>query len=146
MSMRLEEIAPHVAEKIKTASRDQQLKVVQLACRFAMNAAPIQEPVVIHALSALGRNEVLNDEQVASLNGLMQQLDDTYFDLQDLSEDDPEKQVDALRYFGKARALSALLFSQDPDALVAAMESVYEASATTDQPADLFEAVMRLIS
>lgn len=144
--MRLEPIAPHVAEKIRAADSKQRRDSVLSACRFAVNAVHVNMPLVAEALLALEMGLVLSDEKIAGLNDLVQQFDERYFDLQEQSGDDPSTQIEALSYFGKARALSALLFSQNPDALVAAMESVYEASATTAQPADLFEAVMRLLS
>ncbi len=117
-----------------------------LACQFAMNAAPVNNAVVTQALSALEHDQRFTGEQIAELNRLLQELDERYFDLQDQADDDAEKQIEALHCFGQARAVSALLFSQDPDPVVASMEAVYEASTTTDNSVDLFDAAIQLLS
>jgi len=144
--MRLESIEPRLAEEIKKSGSELQRRVALLACRFAMNAAPVGNSIAAQALLVLEIGQRFTEEQLAKLNNLQQELDDRYFDLQEQAEDDAEKQVEALQYFGQARAVSALLFSQDSDPLVASMEAVYEASSTTDRPADLFDAVTHLLA
>lgn len=144
--MRLESIEPRLAEKIKNSDSDRLRKVVLLACQFAMNSAPVGNPIAAQALSALEREQRFTGEQLAELNNLQRELDDRYFDLQEQSEGGTETQVEALRYFGQARTVLALLLSQNSDPLIASMEVVYEAASTTDQPADLFDAVVHLLS
>jgi len=144
--MRLESIEPHLAGKIRTSDSGRQRKVMLFACQFAMNAAPVNNAVVTQALSALEHDQRFTAEQIAELHRLLQELDERYFDLQDQANDDAEKKIEALHCFGLARAVSALLFSQDPDPMVASMEVVYEASATTDKPVDLFDAAIQLLS
>jgi len=144
--MRLEAIEPHLAGKIRTSDSGRQRKIVLLACQFAMNVAPVGNAVVTQALSALEHDQRFTVEQIAELNRLLQELDERYFDLQDEADDDAEKQIEALHCFGQARTVSALLCGQDPDPMVASMEVVYEASATTDKPVDLFDAAIQRLA
>jgi len=83
----------------------------------------------------------LSQERIAELNELAIQFDDKYFDIQDKAEDNVALQTESLRLFSQARAVSALSFAGGEDALVAAMESVYEASMAFDDNSKFFATV-----
>ncbi|MDO3617321.1 hypothetical protein Q3O97_15830 [Ralstonia pseudosolanacearum] len=146
MTGRLETIALHVAEQIRTASPEQQHAAAVLACRLALEATSFNEALTSQALLALVEHRALPDGQAVKLSKLAQELDDRYFDLQDLADSGPEQQQQALRFFGQARAVSALLLAHGPDPLEAAMEAVYEATATMDDPATILDSVLSLFA
>ena len=140
--MRLETVAKDLAAKLRTASPAQQRAASLVACQLALQAVPIEAPIVSETLEQLRQQGVLPQRRVAELNDLAAQLDGEYFDLQDKAEDDPALQSEALRLFGQARAVSALSFAGGQDALAAAMEAIYEASATMDDGSRIYDAVL----
>ena len=144
--MRLEIAEKDVAKKLRLANPTQQRAASLVACELALEAAAIENPDVLSAIEQLKRDKQLTKEVLSELNALAAQLDEEYFDLQDRSEDDPSIQVESLRLFGQARAVKALSFAGGEDSLVAAMEAIYEASATVDDGSKIFEAVLLVLS
>jgi hypothetical protein len=72
-------------------------------------------------------------------------LDDEYFGLQEAAEGG-RATVDAyMRPFGQARAVTALSFATDPDALEAAEEAIYEAAHATADKEGLVAAVLKVL-
>lgn len=139
--MRLDAVAKNVAEKLKAASSEKQRSICLLACQLALDAAPIDSPLILEALELLRQKGVLPANKVEELNKLVVQLDEQYFDLQEKAEDDPSAKIESMRLFSQARAVSALSFAGNENALIAAMEAIYEASATVDDES-IFEAVL----
>jgi len=144
--MRLETVAKNVAEKLKVATMSKQREAGLVACEIALLAAPIENPTVLDAVAQLRDKGRLTDEILASLNGLTDQLDQKYFDLQEEAESDPDIQPEYLHFFGQARAVSALAFAGGADSLTAAMEAIYEASATVDDSQKIYDAVLLALS
>ena len=140
--MRLETVAKDLVTKLRTASPTQQRAASLIACQLALQAAPVEGGIVSETLEQLRRQGVLSQRRIAELNDLAVQLDRKYFDLQDNAEDDPAMQSEALRFFGQARAVSALSFAGGEDALTAAAEAIYEALATVDEGSQIWDAVL----
>jgi hypothetical protein len=146
MMMRLETVAKDLTAKLKAASSEQQRMAGLLACRLALQAAPMDYPVVLETLDQLQQYGVLPPQRIAELGNLAAQLDEKYFELQDNAEGDADLQAESLRLFSQARTVSALSFAGGDDALVAAMEAVYEASATDNDGSKIFKAVLSILS
>ena len=140
--MRLESAAKDVAAKLLAASPTQQRAASLVACQLALRAAPIEASIVSESLAQLQQHAIFPQQRVAELQDLAGQLDKEYFNLQDMAEDDSGLQTEVLRLFGQARAVSALSFAGGRDALVAAMEAIYEASATVDDSRIIYDAVL----
>lgn len=144
--MRLETVAKDLTAKLKAASSEQQRMAGLLACRLALQAAPMDYPVVLETLDQLQQYGVLPPQRIAELGNLAAQLDEKYFELQDNAEGDADLQAESLRLFSQARTVSALSFAGGDDALVAAMEAIYEASATDDDGSKIFKIVLSNLS
>ena len=144
MMMRLETVAKDLAARLRTATSSQQRAASLLACQLALQAAPIDSHVVVEAVKELQTKGVLSIQRVTELNGLVAQLDQEYFDLQDRSEDEPDLQPEALRLFSQARAVSALSLAGGNNTLAAALESIYESGAAVDDANSVYEAVRKL--
>jgi uncharacterized protein YigA (DUF484 family) len=142
MMMRLETVAKELAAKLRLATPTQQRAASLVACQFALQAAPIEASIVSEALEQLRQQGELSQQRIAELSDLVAQLDEKYFDLQDKAKDNASLQAEMLRLFGQARAVSALSFAGGRDALAAAMEAIYEASATVDADSKIYEAVL----
>jgi hypothetical protein len=146
---RLETVAKDLAVKLKAASPKQQRVAGLAACRLALQRAPVDDPVVTESLSQLQQVGVLSLTLIEALNDLTEQLDTRYFDLQDKAEeagDDPDMRAESLRLFSQARSVAALSFAGGEDSLIAAMEAIYEASATSDDDNKFFDEVLKVLS
>jgi len=65
-----------------------------------------------------------------NLDALVQELDDEYFNLQDLADDGKATDEQVLEAFSRARAAAAVFFAFTGDFT----ESVYEALSSSDEP------------
>ena len=142
MMIRLETAAQDLAAKLRAATPSQQRAAGLLACQLALQAVPMDIPVVSVALEELRDQSTLSIQRVAELNGLVAQLDQAYFDLQDRSEEELDLRPEALRLFGRARAVSALSLAGGGDALESAMEAIYEASMAVDDASRIYKTVL----
>lgn len=139
---RLEMAAQDVADKLRMADAAQQRAASLVACELAVQAAPIGDPDVLSAVEQLRKNGRLSNQLIVVLNDLAARLDEQYFTLQDKSEHELSTQIQYINLFGQARAVSALAFAGGEDALMAAMESIYEATATVDDAGGIYDAVL----
>jgi hypothetical protein len=103
----------------------------ELASRFAqaaLAAVPVTDSSVERALDVLragvSGDRALQDE----LQALVDALDQEQWDYE-ARVDEGASDLEDPRGFARARAVSALAFALDPDALTAAAESAYEADA-----------------
>lgn len=83
MIMRLEMVEKNLVEKLKVASEEQRRSAVKLACELAVQACPVDVPIVVESLRQLCLGNKLTTEQVSGLDDLAAQLDEQCFDLQD---------------------------------------------------------------
>ena len=142
MLMRLETVARELSEKLRMASPEQQKAASFAACQLALQAVKMDISIVFEAVEELRKQGVLSNRRVTQLNDLVAQLDQVYFDLQDRSNDEPDLQREALRLLGQARAVSALSLAGGGDTFVAAMEAIYEASVTVNDPSKIYDAAL----
>jgi len=141
MNTRLETVAKNLAARLEASNSEQQRKASIIACEFALQAISLEIPIISESLGQLRQNKRLSQERIDELNNLVAQLDGRYFDIQSKAEDDVALQAEMIRLFSQARAVSALSFAGGEEALVAAMESVYEASMVFDDYSKLFSIV-----
>lgn len=138
---RLETVAKDLVARLRTAAPAQQRAASLVACQLALQSAPMDISIVSTAFEELRDQGVLSVQRVTELSALVAQLDQAYLDLQDRSEDEPDLQPDALRLFSQARAISALSVAGGGDALMAAIEAIYEASVAVDDASSIYNAV-----
>lgn len=109
--------------------------VAIIACEFAVGAAGLHEAVIDSALNTLRQGTSIPPTLKSQLDTLTTRWDEQYSDLQ--SRDAPE----ATAVFGWARAAAALSFASLSPAIEAVCDSLYEASATVDDPSQLFKRI-----
>jgi len=146
MNIRLETVAENLAAKLEAASSEQQRKASVVACELALQATSLNMPIVSESLEQLRKNGKLSQERIAELNDLVAQLDGRYFDIQDKAESNAALETEALRFFSQARVVSALSFAGGENALVAAKESIYEASMSFDDNSGFLAVVENSLS
>lgn len=135
-----------LVDKLQKASEKQQREASLVACRFGLLKAELEAPFVDAALETIRSGQSLSIEQKAKLKEYAAQLDETYFQLQAASDEGRVSRIEYLKTFAQARAVSALIFAGDGDALKAAAEAIYEAAATGEDPVELIsqiEAVLK---
>jgi hypothetical protein len=141
MNMRLETVAENLAARLEASNSGQQRKASVIACELALQAASLDMPIISESLEQLRQNGKLSQERIAELNDLAAQLDERYFDIQNEAEDNVALEAEALQVFSQARIVSALSFAGGENALVAAKESIYEASMSFDDSGNFFAVV-----
>ncbi len=129
---RLETQLPDLANKLRHASSAKQRAASLAASEFAIARTRVEHPIVKRAIEKVRAAGVLTAKEKAELDALVAQLDGEYFDSQEAAEQGNAAADDYLRRFGQARAVAALSFAGNEDALVAATEAIEEAAATTD--------------
>lgn len=122
---RLDAKAPRVADAFRTASPGQRRLAVRVACEIVVPLADVHdEGPVAAAIQALRRQHVPPPELRRQLRRLARWLEEA------ASQSEEVRAPNAVSYFAKARAVSALLFaSSDPSEL---HESLCEAVAVAE--------------
>jgi len=145
MANRLETISENLSIRLSSANSEQQRKVSFTACKLALQITELDMPIITESLEHLRQKKMLTHEQIKELNKLTAEFDEKYFDIQD-NADTAALQMEALRFFSQARALSALSFAGGEDALVASLESVYEASMAFDDNSNFISIMEEALS
>ncbi len=130
MSTRLDSIAPELVARITGASPQQQRRIAVEAASLAVTAVGLHNPATEHALRVL-RAGGLDSQVRQAVEQLVEQLDETAWDLQEQAEGGRAEQAAYQQAFQRARAASSLAFALADDPQAAALEGVYEAEAAT---------------
>jgi hypothetical protein len=138
---RLQSIAPDVADAVTRAPSHKRRAAAIAAASQAVKISQLESSVAMQALDVLGAGGQLADSINDQLKALLTQLDDEYFNLQDEG-----KEQASLERFGKARAVASVLYAAGADAAESASESIYEATATIDDPAAVLQVVRASLS
>lgn len=139
---RLELVEPDLSAHLLTASVSQRRTVALIACRFALDVTHLNDPTIKEGLDALAMGKYGDTVLRKKLESLVTQLDEIQWDLQDLMDEGRTELSNYLAAFRRARAANSLYLAFSEDALQAATECIYEASAATDELATLKQLVL----
>ena len=121
---RLATISEKLSKKISQSTDDLQREIIIKSCEYAIDKAKLSIiPLVSNILERYINNYNLELHQQKKLEKLLKIYEEEYLELQDAEENE--------RYlvsFGRARALSAILYCFESDLSLAANEAFYEAS------------------
>jgi len=137
---RLETRAPELASKLRSADQQRQRSAAVAAASWAVGVAGIDQAdaaTAVRLLSEGAHGQVDRN----SLARLVEELDEVAWSVQDAVETGSGSDADYLVAFGQARAVASVLFAAEPDAELAALEAIYEASVVTSDSSTLFVAV-----
>jgi hypothetical protein len=132
MSYRLETVAPDLVETLEGASEPVLRSVAHRAALLAVERTDLDDPRLERARAALGQGRTGASQERVGLQTLVEELDQAQWDLQDAVDHGTATREQQLAAFSRARAASSLWFALDEDALVAAVEALYEANAAID--------------
>ena len=125
---RLATVNPDLDQAINSASSDRRAQAGWAAAQWAISKTGLSHPVV-SAATIGGPAE--------AIAALVEELDDRYFELQELCDEGGCSNSDVLAAFAQARAASALELAVQGEAA----EAVYEAIACSDDASELYRAV-----
>lgn len=142
MTTRLGTVAPDLVRRVDEATESQQRHASIRAAEFAMERSGLDDQRV-QALLDLVREGTVEDAVIRTqVEELAAALDEAQWDIQDRVDAGEATVEDHLKAFGRARAAAAVLSAADGDPRIAAMESMYEASAIVDDLDELRSAVI----
>lgn len=136
---RLDSIAPQLAKKLHLATTQTQRATALAACDYGIRNAQVDAPVIL-ILESLRQNGTLSKEQISELNSIVCLLDQEYFQASEKGDNEG-----AIRLFSQARAVSAIAAAAMDNSYEAAIESIYEASTTTDEATELIALITQII-
>jgi len=129
----LRQIAPDLSERLR-GETESRLRTVALAvCKFAVNSAGLESPVVGDVLERLEAGKGIRATLRGKLEKLAEDLDERYFEWYNSVEEGRAESEGLDAAFEKARAAAAVLAACKEDAFVAVTECIYEGWAAIDQ-------------
>lgn len=128
---RLSTIADDLAELLSRQSIARLRGVAAAAARLAVERTQLADPRLDAALAAIRDGDPAAVAELSQVLALTEELDEIAWDVQEQFETGVRPEQAYLAAFARARAAAAVRFALEPDALCAALESVYEAQAAT---------------
>lgn len=142
MEYRLQLIAKDVLGELVSADGSRLRRVAAAICKFAIERAGLESHLVNEAMRYLVSGQAVPMRIRTDLEDLVDQLDETYFDLKEVAEATNKGDETWHPMFHKARAAAAVLFACEEDPLRAASESAFEANAAAHDDTEALKKVM----
>jgi hypothetical protein len=141
MNIRLENKDPGIVQRLKKATEEEQRGAAVAVAEWALRQNELGDEEFVAILSNIRLTGAISSDDKVKLEGLIEQFDDQYFHAQD----EGAAEAEYLDKFGKARAVSALLFAGSADAFAGAAEAIYEASVSTQNESQLLKLVQVIL-
>ena len=138
---RLESISIDLVTRLRTASTAKQRAATLAACEFAVSRSGIRNATTDKAMSELRTTGTISPKTTAELQAIVEQLDDEAFHAQEASDVRQGSNEDYLAAFARARCGAAISLAGTADPLEAALEAIYEAAMTADEPEKIISVV-----
>jgi len=129
MTSRLSTIAEDLAERLSRQSAGRLRRVAAAAAGLAVERTELADPRLDAALAAIRDCDPAAVAELSQVLALTEELDEIAWDAQEQAEAGVLPEQAYLAAFARARAAASVGFALGPDALHAALESVYEAQA-----------------
>jgi hypothetical protein len=144
---RLEVVAPELARLVYSANPRSLRELAISVSRLAVERTRLEDPAAIAALRALEEGRFADSRERRAVEALANKLDLMQGKLRDrVNAGEIELKSEQLSTFRQARATLALFFALDPDSLIAAVESMYEAHAAVQDLPLLQKVVLSVVS
>jgi hypothetical protein len=129
MTSRLSTVAVDLAERLSHQPPRRLRLVAAAAAGLAVERTQLADPRLDAALAAVRDGDPAAMAEISQVLALTEELDEVAWDAQDQVEAGVLPEQAYLAAFARARAAASVGFALEPDALHAALESVYEAQA-----------------
>ena len=137
---RLESISEELSKRILETTSKKQKEIILKSCEYAISKSKINIPFLVNVLDEFSSGK-LQQIYKNNLENLLDEFENEYLKLQESEESDEYIKGEYLIPFGKARALSAILYCFESDVALSSIEAVYEASMVTEDSAQLFKII-----
>lgn len=142
---RLDTVSKELSNKILNATNSKQKEVIINSCIYAVSKSQLDKLLISTILEEF-KNENLQICYKEKLEGMLEQYENEYFDMQEAEEKGDCEKGKHLIPFGKARTLSAILCCFDDDLAAASTEAVYEASMVSSDYEELLIIIENTLS
>lgn len=142
---RLATLSAPLAEQILASSTQGRRAAALAACEFAVSRSGLNDSVVSESLATLRAGLTVPPEQRDRLAAAVEVYDERYFAAQEAADGGSGTAAQVLRAFAMARAVASLSFASSGDGPEPVAEAIYEATATTDAPEELFTTLQPLL-
>ena len=140
---RLDLLDASLAQRLSQSPPIQLRQIAKAVSHFVLQQVPIDDIAIVgQGYQMLEINEVGDPELREQLLATIRILDERQWSLHDLVEMERSTDTEYMRAFERARAANAIYYALSADAWEAATESIYEATAATDQ----FEAIAEMVN
>lgn len=137
---RLESISEGLSKRILETTSKKQKEIILKSCEYAISKSKLNIPFLIDVLDGFN-NGKLQQIYKDNLENLVDEFENEYLKLQESEENDEYMEGEYLIPFGRARALSAVLYCFESDVALSSIEAVYEASMVTEDSTQLFKII-----
>jgi hypothetical protein len=134
---RLESISADLDAKLRSASPAQQRAAMLTACEFALKHSGVKNATIAKGIGELRRTGAISPGLCTDLQAIVEQLDEDAFRAQEAVEAGHGSWDEYLAAYSRARCGAALSFAGLADPLQAAVEAIYEAAMTSDDPEEI---------
>jgi hypothetical protein len=134
-----------VTSALEHASSEELRAIALQSCRIALGKSGLESPLISEALNALESGLLDNAYLREKVNGLVEELDNEAWDLQDAWEEGSAKREEYLLAFAKARSANAVYFALHSSPNIAAAETLYETYYATDNLEELKSIVEQIL-
>jgi hypothetical protein len=137
---------PELAGLIEIANENQLRRISSAIAHSIVEHSALSQPLITKALQHLNTPPYSNVELRELVQKIAEQLDEEYFNLQDLCEDGKATKAQVSVAFTKARAATAVASALGEIAFNAAAETAYEANAGDDGSKNLTEIAKKILT
>jgi len=134
---RLQSISADLAARLQSASPAQQRAAMVTACEFALEHSGVKNATITMGIGELRRTGAISSGLCTDLQAIVERLDEDVFRAQEAVEAGYGSWDQYLAAYSRARCGAALSFAGLDDPLQAALEAIYEAAMTTDDPEEI---------
>ena len=137
----LEQLQPEIWNALCEASEVQLRAASIVACKCALSKTGVDDACVVDAMKTILGGSRLTREQRGRLKCLLAELDDRYLSHQEEVDENQQDNEEWITLFAQARAVTTIFSATDQDAFKSAVESIYEAAATSDSNEELISLI-----
>jgi hypothetical protein len=129
---RLSTISPELASELRAQSPTAQRQISRSISVWIAGEVGLEDPRISAGLQALTQQNATTLETVDAVKMVVDELDEAAWDMQDQVDVGLRSGDEFDIVFARSRAATAVWYAFNPDPLVAALESAYEAQAASD--------------
>jgi hypothetical protein len=142
---KLSTLDPELFARLTRAPDEALRRLALAACRYAVQTAGLEYPVIAAAIQSLSEQKPLTPEEYSELRQLVMALDAIQVDTRNREQLKQKTPQEAKKTAGQARAVNTVLIALNEDPVIAALESIYAAYQASDDWPSLKKILMEVL-